>query len=185
MPKDGGGKVLRVEPGAKMGATVVAGDMEDEHKGEVVNIIPNQHAGKIARDSGLADKSGWCPVDKKTFESKLAKGVHVIGDASIATKMPKSGYAANSQAKVCAAAVVDMTHGRKPGTASYVNTCYSFLTPNHGISVAAVYKLKGGVITPVKGAGGLSPGDASDAIKEQEARFNESWYGSIMSDMFA
>ncbi|MBF0589566.1 MAG: FAD-dependent oxidoreductase [Magnetococcales bacterium] len=185
LPADGGGKVVSIQPGSTMGATVVAGDMEDEHQGDVVNIIPNQEAGKIAIDSGLADKSGWCPVDKKTFESKLHKGVHVIGDASIATKMPKSGYAANSQGKVVANAVVAMLHGKDPGTASYVNTCYSFLTPTHGISVAAVYKLKGGVISKVKGSGGLSPGDASDEFKAQEAQYNESWYGSIMSDMFA
>jgi sulfide dehydrogenase [flavocytochrome c] flavoprotein subunit len=41
--------------------------------------------------------SGWCPVNQKTFESTIHKNVHVVGDASVAGKMPKSAYAANSQ----------------------------------------------------------------------------------------
>jgi len=59
-------------------------------------VIPAQQAGGIARSAGLADESGWCPVDQRTFESTVHKGVHVIGDACVAGKMPKSGYAANS-----------------------------------------------------------------------------------------
>ncbi|MGN7614068.1 NAD(P)/FAD-dependent oxidoreductase, partial [Magnetococcales bacterium HHB-1] len=97
----------------------------DEYKGAVVNIIPNQKAGAIGHAAGLTNGGDWCPVDKKTFESTVHKGIHIIGDASMAAKMPKSGYAANSQAKVAAAAVVDMLNGRDPGEASYVNTCYS------------------------------------------------------------
>ena len=79
----------------------------DEIKADVLNVIPPQRAGTVAQVSGLADDSGWCPVDAKTFESTLHKGVHVIGDSVIAGAMPKSAYAANSQAKVCAAAVED------------------------------------------------------------------------------
>ncbi|MBF0187193.1 MAG: FAD-dependent oxidoreductase, partial [Magnetococcales bacterium] len=155
----------------------------DTIKGAVVNIIPNQTAGFIAHTAGLTGGKDWCPVNKKTFESTIHAGVHVIGDAASAAKMPKSGYAANSQAKVCAAAVVDMINGRAPGKASYVNTCYSMLSPHYGISVAAIYKLKGKVISKV--GGGLSPTKASAAVRKQEGEFNESWYQSIMRDGFA
>jgi sulfide dehydrogenase [flavocytochrome c] flavoprotein subunit len=108
----------------------------DEIKADVLNVIPPQRAGAIAHTSGLADDSGWCPVDQKTFESTLVKGVHVIGDACVAGAMPKSGYAANSQGKVCAAAVVAMLNEGEVGVPSYVNTCYSIVAPGWGISVA-------------------------------------------------
>ncbi len=156
----------------------------DEYKGDVVNLIPPQKAGKIAHVAGLADDSGWCPVNQRTFESTLHKDVFVIGDASIAGKMPKSGYAANSQGKVCAAAIVATLNGKEPGEPSYVNTCYSIIAPEWGISVAAVYQLVDGKIVGVKGAGGLSPMDAKPEVRAIEAQFARSWFKNITSDMF-
>ena len=90
-------------PGAKGGEvvsvntkTMVVEGKLDKYKAAVVNVIPPQTAGTIALKSGLADDKGWCPVDPKTFESKLHPGIHVIGDAAIAGALPKSGFAANS-----------------------------------------------------------------------------------------
>ncbi|WP_316369288.1 NAD(P)/FAD-dependent oxidoreductase [Candidatus Thiodiazotropha sp. CDECU1] len=156
----------------------------DEYQGDVVNIIPAQKAGKIAQIAGLTDDSGWCPVDQMTFESSIHKDIHVIGDACIAGKMPKSGYAANSQGKVCAAAVVAALNGNEPGEPSYVNTCYSIIAPEWGISVAAVYQLVGGKIVGVKGAGGLSPMNANAQTRAIEAKFAHSWFTNITADMF-
>jgi sulfide dehydrogenase [flavocytochrome c] flavoprotein subunit len=159
----------------------------DEVKGDVINVIPPQSAGKIALDSGLADDSGWCPVDKKTFESTQVAGVHVIGDAAIATAMPKSAYAANSQGKVAAAAVVAVLNGEEPGVPSYVNTCYSIIGKDYGISVAAVYRLSGdgSEIAGVDGAGGLTPADAPDFALAREVEYAYSWYDNIVHDIFA
>ncbi|MFI0457106.1 MAG: FCSD flavin-binding domain-containing protein [Candidatus Thiodiazotropha endolucinida] len=156
----------------------------DEYKGDVLNVIPAQKAGKIAQVAGMTDDSGWCPVNQGTFESKIHKDVHIIGDASIAGKMPKSGYAANSQGKVCAAAIVAALNGEPAGEPSYVNTCYSIITPDWGISVAAVYQLVNGKIVGVKGAGGLSPMDASAETRAIEAQYARSWFKNITSDMF-
>lgn len=153
-------------------------------KGDVINYIPPQTAGKIALDSQLADESGWCPVNQKTFESKIHKDVHVIGDASIAGKMPKSGFSANSQAKIVAQAVNDLLHAREPVAPSYANTCYSLINPEYGISVAAVYRLENGSIVGVKGAGGVSPLGADDAFKRKEATYTQGWYDSIINDIF-
>ncbi|KAA6185641.1 twin-arginine translocation signal domain-containing protein [Thiohalocapsa marina] len=155
-------------------------------EGAVVNIIPPQAAGQIAIDAGLADDSGWCPVDKKTFESTLHKGIHVIGDAAIASAMPKSGYSANSQGKVAAAAVVALLNGNEPGTPAYVNTCYSIIGKDYGISVAAVYKLSedGSTIAGVEGAGGLTPMDAPDFALAREVEYAYSWYNNIVHDIF-
>jgi len=174
------GRVYTVEPSSMTVFTEF-----EEHKGDVINVIPPQQAGQIARRAGLTDKSGWCPVDQKTFESTIHKDVHVIGDASIAGKMPKSGYAANSQGKVCAAAVAALINGNAVAEPSYVNTCYSVIAPKHGISVAAVYQLNDeGKIVGVKGAGGLSPMDASPWEREMEAMHAYSWFHNIKSDSF-
>ncbi len=174
-----GGKVQRVDAAAR-GVETEFG-ME---KGDVINFIPAQLAGKIARDAGLANDKGWCPVNQKTFESTIHPGIHVIGDACIAGKMPKSGFSANSQAKITAAAIVAAFKGRDMATPSYANTCYSLLGPDYGISVAAVYRLTDKGIVGVKGAGGLSPKDADADYRKQEAIYAEGWYASITEDMF-
>jgi len=164
---------------------ILFNEFDDEIKGDVINIIPAQKAGKIAAIAGLADESGWCSVNKKTFESTIHPGIHVIGDATT-TMMPKSAYAANSQAKVCAAAVAAMLKGAEPGTASYVNTCYSIIAKDWGISVADVYRLSedGKTITPVKGAGGLTPIDASPEDHKREVLYAHSWFTNITGDAF-
>ncbi len=173
-----GGAVTRVEPGKGLVYTEF-----DQHQAAVANIIPAQRAGGIAQVAGLTDAGGWCPVNQKTFESTRVSGIHVIGDACMAGKMPKSGFAANAQAKVVAAAVADMLNGREPGTPSYLNTCYSLLAPDNGISVAAVYRLSGaGVIEAVKGAGGVTPADGNHVL---EAKYARSWYLNITADMFS
>ncbi len=173
------GKVLRVDVKGKTLYTEF-----DEHKGDVINVIPPQKAGRIAEVSGLVDDSGWCPVDQKTFESRLHPGIYVIGDACIAGKMPKSGYAANTQAKVCAAAVVHALRGEPMEVPAYTNTCYSVLAPDYGISVAAIYKYTDQGIVGVKGAGGLSPRDAPDSFRKMEALYARGWFNAITADMF-
>lgn len=174
-----GGIVEAVDPQTRTITTQV-----EEFKGDVINVIPPQKAAHIAQALGLADDKGWCPVDQKTFESTVQQDVHVIGDACIAGKMPKSGYAANSQAKVCAAEIVAEINGRAAPEPSYVNTCYSIIAPDYGISVAAVYRLDDGKIVGVEGAGGLSPAEAPERTRAQEALYARSWFKNITSDMF-
>ena len=94
------------------GEMTVVSEFGERHKGAVVNVVPPQFAGKIARDAELTNQAGWCPVNPTTFESTVHKGVYVIGDACIAGAMPKSGFAANSQGKVAARAAVDAINGR-------------------------------------------------------------------------
>jgi sulfide dehydrogenase [flavocytochrome c] flavoprotein subunit len=176
-----GGKISRVDPQNMQVETEFG--ME---KGDVINFIPAQHAGKVARDSGLTNKKGWCPVNQVTFESTLQPGIHVIGDASIAGKMPKSGFSANSQGKVAAAAIVSELAGQEPIEPSYANTCYSLITPEHGISVAKVYKISDKkTIVGVKGSGGLSPKNEDPIVRRQEAIYTQGWYDAIVQDMFA
>ena len=181
VPASKEGKVTKVDVASN---TVFAGELETAHKVDVANVIPAQMAGEIAKESGLTDDKGWCPVDPATFESTLAKGVHVIGDACIASPMPKSGYSANSQGKVCAAAVVAALAGSTAATPAYTNTCYSIVGTDYGISVAAIYKMADGKLISVEGAGGLTPADASPETLKREVAYAHSWFKNITHDIF-
>jgi sulfide dehydrogenase [flavocytochrome c] flavoprotein subunit len=174
-----GGKVESLD----VSAMTLQAEIE-EFKGDVINIIPPQKAGHIAQVAGLVNEGGWCPVDLQTFESTLRPGIHVIGDASVATGMPKSGYAANSQAKVCAAAVVALLEGQKAPIPSYVNTCYSIAGENYGFSVAAVYRLADDKSKIEQVSGGLTPSDASPEQLEREVTYAHSWFNNVVNDIF-
>ncbi|MFN3885207.1 MAG: FCSD flavin-binding domain-containing protein, partial [Rhodocyclaceae bacterium] len=154
----------------------------DEVKGDVVNLIPPQRAAHIAVQAGLVgDDKKWCPIKADTFESTKHKDIHVIGDASIAGAMPKSGYAANSEAKICATNIVNLMNGRPVTPLSGINTCYSYITDDEAISVAAVYASKDGKIIAVPNSGGVSPADWS--MTKTEAIYAKSWLKNILTEM--
>lgn len=151
----------------------------EEVKGDVVNVIPPQRAGRIASVAGLIgpDKA-WCPVNGTTFESSLQKNIHVIGDACIAGAMPKSAHSANSEAKVCAINVVALMNGKETVEMSGVNTCFSYLSATEAVSVAGVYVVKAGQIVAVPNSGGVSPD-----LSEAEAIYAASWLKNILTEM--
>lgn len=174
-----GGNVTAVDAAAMTLKTDFA-----DHKADVANVVPPQRAGVIAVAAGVADRSGWCPIDPVTFESRLVPGIHVIGDAAIAGAMPKSAFAANAQAKVCALAVTRLLGGAVVDEPRLINTCYSLLAPGDGISVAGVYRPANGVLTEIKGAGGTSPMGASQVRHAQEAAYAEAWFRTIGAEAF-
>lgn len=179
VPLSMGGRVTGVKPGERSVVT----DFGD-HVGDVVNVIPPQRAGAIAEQAGAADRSGWCPIDPGSFESRLVPGVHVIGDAAIAGAMPKSAFAANAQARVCAAAVAALLRGTPVQAPKLLNTCYSLVAPGYGISVAGVYQPANGLLADIPGAGGTSALEAPAAVREAEARYAEDWFGTVTADAF-
>jgi NADPH-dependent 2,4-dienoyl-CoA reductase/sulfur reductase-like enzyme len=174
-----GGKVVRVDPASLTFETEFG-----SHKADVGIVVPPQRAGAIAVLSGAADRSGWCPIDPVTFESRLVPGVHVLGDAAIAGAMPKSAFAANAQAKVCADAVSALLRGDKPEEPRLINTCYSVAAPEYGFSVAGVYRPVNGMLTEIEGAGGTSPLDAPETQRVQEARYGDRWFQTITAEVF-
>ena len=174
-----GGKVTSVDAGAMTLVTDFA-----RHKADVANVIPPQKAGRIAEIAGAADRTGWCPIDPATFESKLQPNIHVIGDASIAGAMPKSAFTANAQAKVCAAAVAKLIGGGKPDDPRLINTCYSLVAPDYGISVAGVYRPADGQLKDVEGSGGVSPINAPASTRAAEATFANGWFSTITQEVF-
>ncbi|HUA52177.1 MAG TPA: NAD(P)/FAD-dependent oxidoreductase [Candidatus Sulfotelmatobacter sp.] len=180
VPVSKGGKITKVD----VKAMTAEDEFGTQHKADVANVIPPQFAGKIARDAGLADPSGWCPVEPHSFESSLRKGIHVVGDATSAAPMPKSGFVANNQGKVAAAAVVALLAGKTPADATWNNVCYSHVTPDYGFSVANVIHVAAGKFAEVPGSGGISPRDADDKFRKQEAQYGDGWYASVTADIF-
>jgi sulfide dehydrogenase [flavocytochrome c] flavoprotein subunit len=179
VPLSKGGKVTAVDP-----ATLTFTTEFGSHKAAVGNVIPPQRAGAIAAQAGVADRTGWCPVEPVSFESTLRPNIHVLGDAAIMGGMPKSAFAANAQAKVCAAALVELLAGRKPRDPILINTCYSLLAADYGISVAGVYRPDKGQLTDVPGAGGNSPLEVVGGFRGQEALYASSWFRTITSEVF-
>lgn len=173
-----GGAVTEIDVASK---SVLAG--AGNFKGDVVNVIPPQSAGKIALDAGLAEK-GWAVVDTRTFESKAVPGVHVVGDASVATAMPKSGYAATSQAKAAAAAVIQLLKGGTVAPTTLINTCYSFVDKDYCFSIVGVYQANadGTALPELPDSGGISPLGQSEDYRMREARYAHSWFDNIVKD---
>jgi len=176
----GGKKVTKADTGAGL----VSVEGIEDFKGDVINLIPSQRAGDIAVKTGLVgDDKKWCPVDAITFESTKHKGIHVIGDAtalpSDGPPMPKSGYSANSQAKVCAMNVVNLLNGKETVEFSGINVCYSAISDHESVSIAQVFKLEGGKIK--SSATAISPADFS--LGKAEHAYGESWLKNILTEM--
>ncbi|MEO5699004.1 MAG: NAD(P)/FAD-dependent oxidoreductase [Casimicrobiaceae bacterium] len=160
-------------------------EFEDPVKADVLNVIPPQGAGSIARSAGVITANDrWCEVDFLTMESVKVPRIHILGDAiQVAANMPKSGHMANQHGKVCAAAVLALLDGQSVDPAPVMaNTCYSFITDREAVHVASVhqYDAQKKTMLPVPGAGGLST-----AMNPQEGSYGFAWARSIWADMLA
>ncbi len=174
------GNLLKVDAATKTVTTEFT-----EEKADVLNVIPPQRAGMIVDSAGLAGSGGWCNVNPVTFESRIVPGIHIVGDAIVAGSMPKSGFSAGSQAKVCAQAIAALQAGDTPSVPSFINTCYSLVSPDYGISVVDVFRVGSeGAIAAVQGAGGVSPTGAGADFRKQEAEYARGWYASQTKVMF-
>lgn len=154
----------------------------DKVKAGVLNVVPPQQAGRIARTAGLLPAGGrWVGVNFQSFESQAVPGIHVLGDATAsAPGMPKSGFMANNHGKVAADAVIALLQGREVNPDPILaNTCYSFVSATEVVHVASVHKWNAEQKTLVaaQGAGGLSP--QANALEGQYAR---AWARNIWAD---
>jgi len=152
-------------------------------KADVLNVIPPQQAGAIARQLGMANANArFCLVDFLSYESTAQRGIHVLGDAiQIAPAMPKSGHMANQHAKVCAAAVIALLAGEEINAAPVIaNTCYSYIDDKEVVHVSSVhaYDREKKTMAVVPGSGGLSP-----APSAQEGIYAEGWARNMWGDM--
>jgi len=179
LPADFVGGAKRVDPASM---TVMAED--EAFEVAVANVIPPQTAGRIALQSDLADRRGWCPVNPATFESTRYPGVHVIGDAALASPMPKAAYAAHQQAGACAAAILEAVSGERgrPPAEVLGGACWSHVAPNHAVRERAAFAVVGGALQRIELD--ISPTGESDAVREAAARAGDAWYADITADIF-
>jgi NADPH-dependent 2,4-dienoyl-CoA reductase/sulfur reductase-like enzyme len=152
------------------------------YKAQLVNVIPAQMAGKIARDAGLADQSGFCPIDPANMKSKSDGDIFVVGDACIPGDMPKSAFSANSQAKVAAMVIRGELTNARTFPARYSNTCWSLIETDDNVKVGGSYEPGDGKI---KAASTFvsQKGEAAD-LRKQNYKESVDWYNGIVADVF-
>ena len=174
---DFGGDKVEVRPASM--EVVIDGEVT---KVDVCNVIPAQQAGRIAAAAGITNKGGWVPVVPHTMQSRADENIHVLGDASQQGDMPKSGFSANSQAKVCAMAVRGALTDSKVFPARFSNTCWSLIGTDDGVKVGASYKATDEKIAKTDGFISKT-GESADLRK---ATYEESigWYAGISKDIF-
>ena len=164
VPGDFGGKVTAVNTGDM---TITTDDGE-VHKADAANVIPAQKAGMIAEAAGATDDTGWCPIDPHTMASTVVEDVYVVGDACIPGDMPKSGFSANSQAKVCAMAVRAALTGSDQFPARFRNTCWSTVAEGDTMKVGASYEATDEKIAKTDGF--ISEVGESTDLRQQDPR---------------
>lgn len=155
----------------------------DTFEGGLLNIIPAQKAGAIAASAGLTDESGFCPIDAASMRSTLEENIYVIGDASIAGDMPKSGFSANSQAKVAAMTIRAELLSSPLFPASYTNVCWSLIALADGVKVGAHYAPGDDGRISATSTFISQPGEAA-AMRKATYLESTGWYSSITRDMF-
>ena len=171
--------------GGIINVDVNAGTVEtdlDTFEGALLNIIPAQRAGAIAAAAGLTNDTGFCPVDATSMRSLIDSNIFVVGDASIAGAMPKSGFSANSQAKVAAMNIRGDLLQSKVFPARYSNTCWSLIATDDGVKVGAQYEAAEGKI----GSTSKFVSQTGESGEVRKATYEESigWYEGMTADMF-
>lgn len=171
--------------GGIQGVDAEAGTVEtdlDTFEGGLLNIIPAQSAGNIAIEAGLANDTGFCPINADSMRSTVDENIYVIGDASIAFAMPKSGFSANSQAKVAAMNIRADLLDSKVFPAKYSNTCWSLIATDDGVKVGAQYAVEEGKIAATSKFVSQTGEDGG----MRKATYEESlgWYDGITADIF-
>jgi NADPH-dependent 2,4-dienoyl-CoA reductase/sulfur reductase-like enzyme len=173
---DMGGQTVSVDPVAM--TVDIDGSVEEV---SVCNVIPAQKAGRICDLAGLTD-GNWAPVVPATMQSRLDENVYILGDSALQGDMPKSGYSANSQAKVAAMHLRAALTGSRVFPAKYANTCWSLIATEDGVKVGAAYEPTEEKIASVESFISQTGEDAA----LRRATFEESlgWYSGITADMF-
>jgi NADPH-dependent 2,4-dienoyl-CoA reductase/sulfur reductase-like enzyme len=172
-----GGRVTSVDPAANSIVTDFG-----NYTAAVANVIPPQKAGRIAEIAGVADHTGWCPIDPVTFASKLVPDMHVIGDACIAGGIPKSASAANAEAKACADIIASQLAAKTPPAPKLSGACYNTVAPGYAFSQSGIYQPRDDMFAEVEATN--SPVDAPREVRAREADSAQAWFKTITVDAF-
>ena len=152
-------------------------------KANVINAIPRQRAGAIISATGLnnATAGRFAAVDVLTYESTVARNIHILGD-SAATTMPKGGTSANMQAKVCVDAITRTMRGDVPDS-SPMTSAHSFcpITASSAAWVSAVFAYDPASAT-MRAVGGAATESAAPSSEHFEHA--RGWFSNLMDDTF-
>ncbi len=174
-PEFGGGAV-EVRPGSM--EVVIDGEVV---KADACNVIPAMKAGNILAAAALTE-GNWAPIVPATMQSRLDENIHILGDSAAQGDMPKSGFAANSQAKVAAMAVRGALTGSRVFPAKFSNTCWSLIDTDNGVKVGASYTATDEKIASVDSF--ISQTGESADLRATTYRESLGWYDAIVADMF-
>ncbi len=154
-------------------------------KADVVNIVPAQRAGGIAKRAGCVE-GDWCPIIPATFASSKAPDIYVLGDASVASDMPKSAFSANNQGKMVANVLSSELGNRELFPQSLHNTCWSLVAPNDCVKIGANYSIgeRDGKKRFVAFDGFVSEPGEEEAERRGNVEEAAGWYSAITLDMF-
>ena len=173
--------VTQVDPASMQVSTT-----QGVFRGDVVNLIPRQKAGKLVLSSGLANatEGRFAGVNVLSYASTVsgAEKVHIIGDSS-ATTQPKAGHIANQEAKVCADAISRLLSGMAPDPAPVTNSaCYSTITMSQAswLTAAFQYDTATQAMKAVPASSAASVGWDRDNFGDMST-----WFKALMADSFA
>lgn len=144
----------------------------------VLNVIPNQKAAPVIFTAGV-NSGNWAPINPLSYESVVASGIYIIGDSQ-ATGQPKAGHIGNSEAKVCADAILRTLSGVALYASPKTNSaCYSPTSATEASWLTGVFKYDTETQTMV--AANTASGAPSTSNYGQ--MFN--WSGNLFADTFS
>ncbi len=145
---------------------------------KVLNVIPNQKAAPVVFKAGVTS-GNWAPINPLSYESVVASDIYIIGDSQ-ATGQPKAGHIGNSEAKICADAILRKINSKALYTQPKTNSaCYSPTSATQASWLTAVYKYDPttqSMVVASKDAGAPS-------TKNYKKMFL--WSGNLFADTFA
>jgi NADPH-dependent 2,4-dienoyl-CoA reductase/sulfur reductase-like enzyme len=172
------GGVKKVDPATM----TVETDFETYSDAALVNVIPAQTAGRIAKDAGLTTAGGFCPTDPFSMKSQMDANVFVLGDASLAGDMPKSAYAANSQAQAVALTIAKELLDAKAPDVGYRNQCWSLIASDDSVFVAGSYRPTPEKIEQTENA----VSSLEDSAEQRRINYEDSagWYANLTANLY-
>jgi len=144
----------------------------------VLNVIPNQKAAPIIFTAGV-NSGNWAPINPLSYESVMASGIYIIGDSQ-GTGQPKAGHIGNSEAKICADAILRTLNGIALYPSPKTNSaCYSPTSTSEASWLSAVFKYDSTNHSMVLAN--------IDAGASQTSNYSKMflWAGNLFSDTFA
>lgn len=172
---DFGGDIVEVDPVAM--TLSIDGAVEQV---DVCNVIPAQRAGAIAFAADIVE-GNWAPVSAYDLSSRIDPEIHVLGDSAAQGAMPKSGFSANSQAKVAANAIIAALTDARAFPARFSNTCWSLIDTDDGVKVGANYEASDEGIVSTDSF--ISEVGESAELRAETYRESVGWYDAITEDM--